>query len=579
MAHLIGWLHLSDIHFGDGSTAHQLDKEQVLERLIEDLEFLVTSGAVTIDYVLITGDITYSGGRLSDDEFDRAEVWLRRVLATVGLTPDRLLAIPGNHDASVHGEDDDDLRYVLESLRRSGGESIDNLSTAYRDLLVRRFMPYNRFASKFGGPSSPLGSPLHWWREIASAAVPELKIAIAGLNTAATTALGDNQGHLQLGQTPLAEWERRGARRKIVFALTHHPLTPDWLLDYPTVHQRFEQRVDVHLAGHVHELDVETLRRGERKPMLTVVSGAVHGAEREEVSHGYSLGELMADDGEAVVRVWPRYFYPSKQEFDRHAELLPRGADYSEHPLGGKAKHLVQQHVGTLTRIRTSPASVRGRMDDLDSLIGAIDEPDLLKFATDVVAETHGSLRRLALMKQTPELTAGAYYTFLLPLIEAACAGSSIWAISTMMTVEWTDDPYEVRFLRANLEAADRGVAVERIFVVASDQFASILDNPAVRAQVDHPAITTLVVIRERLEATDVRLLGRIGPGLIAFGEELVVVDRHNEDGRARGYGTYLADEISSWKRTYLELREHATDLTAEIAGLNRNQVGADERR
>lgn len=190
-----------------------------------------------------------------------------------------------------------------------------------------------------------------------------------------------------------------------------------------------------------------------------------------------------------------------------------------------------------------------------------MEEDSLKRFASSAISELHGSLSRLALMKQTPELTSGRYYAFLLPLIEERESGSEIWAISTMMAVEWTDDPYESSFLAANIQAADRGVAVERIFVVPEACIEDLSNNAAVLAQARHETMSTLLVVRERLNESDPRLLARIGPGILAFDDELVLVDRHNNEGLARGYATYMPEEVASWHETYLELRAHAQKL------------------
>ena len=194
--------------------------------------------------------------------------------------------------------------------------------------------------------------------------------------------------------------------------------------------------------------------------------------------------------------------------------------------------------------------------DELRTLIAEVEKSGRLRpFAEALLGETVGALKKLAFLGETPELSAGAYYDFLVPLIDDAAPGSEIWALSTMMTIEWTDDPFEREFLRANLDAAERGVRIERIFVVPESNVLTFRENPAVAAQIAKRNLSTLYVVRERLAISDRRLLGQIGPGIIAFDDELVLVDRHSEEGGGqwgcnntpRG-GTSMATDISGAK-------------------------------
>lgn len=322
--------------------------------------------------------------------------------------------------------------------------------------------------------------------------------------------------------------------------------------------------MDIHLCGHVHDASVETLRRGGSNPVVTVVSGAAHG-EAGPISHGYSFGALELEKEAVHVRVWPRYFYPLKQDFDRHSELLPRSQESVTHPLGERGSRLLlagRESQGAVpASLATREASLDARMNELRSLMPAVQGEALTRFASSTLGDVLRALRRLALMKQTPELSAGAYYDFVLPIINARPPGSRIWAISTMMSVEWTDDPYEQQFLESNLSAADRGVVVERIFVTPASEIESLRVSDPIIAQVRHPGIRTWVVTREKLAASDWNLLGRIGPGILAFDEELVLVDRHSADGLARGFGTFMREDIEDWARTFRELRAHASPL------------------
>ena len=352
----------------------------------------------------------------------------------------------------------------------------------------------------------------------------------------------------RLGQAPLVGIEQEGAARSLVILLTHHPLTSDWISTRARSVPALNNASDVHLCGHVHGASSEQRRRGFGGGLVTVVSGAAHG-EEGEIGHGYSFGALEVGAGARWVRVRPRIFHQGKQEFDRHSDILPRGSESAEHRMGDKAQRLAVAH-RLLGIGLPSP-------DELRTLIAEVEKSGRLRpFAEALLGETVGAPKKLAFLGETPELSAGAYYDFLEPLIDDAAPGSEIWALSTMMTIEWTDHPFEREFLFANLDAAERGVRIQRIFVVPESNVLTFRENPAVAAQIAKRNLSTLYVVRERLAISDRRLLGQIGPGIIAFDDELVLVDRHSEEGGG----------VWGWKNTPRGGMSMATDISGAKA-------------
>ena len=559
MASILNWIHISDIHFGDGTHRHLIDKNQILERMLEDIEYLSIDESTSPDCIFITGDISYSGGSRSGDEFEKATGWIDRLLEKIKLNRSQVFVVPGNHDLDLSNDESRELKYMLESLR-SGSALLDNLEVESFEALRLRYQKFSEFSSQFAEVET-FGSIGHWSKRIESSSDSPVQVRIFGLNTSSITKIRDNEGKLQIGLEALPEKNTD----EIFLALTHHPVSEEWLRDHSSIQRRFTQRFQIHLCGHVHNQEIEELRCGGLSSLLTVISGASHGEEGEETGYGYSFGSLVVEEDEIVARIWPRKFYLDKQEFDRHAELLGRGSDYSEHLIEKISPHSLRSTTSSDGAIREQVEkvnSLEGVLSSLNYLLNQIDHQDLVSYANQALNDVDGALRRLAHMKQTPELTAGAYYRFVNRKIEDYPSGGAIWAISTMMSVEWTDDPYEKRFLKANIDAANRGVKIERIFVVPENIVDELLDDKAIKIQVEHKNLSALLVVKERLAEFDVDLLNKIGPGLIAFDEEVVMVDRHNDDGRVRGFGTFHQSEVESWKNTYWNLREHAIPLT-----------------
>jgi 3',5'-cyclic AMP phosphodiesterase CpdA/CheY-like chemotaxis protein len=92
----INILHLSDLQFGDPEFDNSLSESFVgsLRRSIVDKEI------ATIDFIAITGDVSYSG---SPKQYEQAYKWIDNLcLNIIGDNySDRLLLVPGNHDMNL----------------------------------------------------------------------------------------------------------------------------------------------------------------------------------------------------------------------------------------------------------------------------------------------------------------------------------------------------------------------------------------------------------------------------------------------------------------------------------------------
>jgi 3',5'-cyclic AMP phosphodiesterase CpdA len=103
--------------------------------------------------------------------------------------------------------------------------------------------------------------------------------------------------------------QRLDSTQDVVVVLSHHPL--DWLNEdeqnYLSVWMR--ANADLHLRGHVHEANSESVTLGSGEQLVTLTAGAVH-AERDiggtQTPHGYNVASLLLGDNATLsVRVWP----------------------------------------------------------------------------------------------------------------------------------------------------------------------------------------------------------------------------------------------------------------------------------
>ena len=200
-----------------------------------------------------------------------------------------------------------------------------------------------------------------------------------------------------------------------------------------------------------------------------------------------------------------------------------------------------------------------------------IPEPEFLRVKAGILSSTRDELLRLANEKSSGDLSSGPYYRWLLPMLEDAAPGSTIRALSLMMTCEWDDSPSERQFIELNKAAARRGVRVERIFVMPRGQLVQALRNPAVRwhlMEEDPPNLLGYVVDFDWLARNDKPLAAKLGDGFIDFhGAErrVALVDLHSVDGSIRGAVTMLPAQLAKLREIHDTLLVHAEELSLQL--------------
>ena len=96
-------LHLSDLHFSGSADA---DAKIVIGALLRDIERERKAGTI-IDLIVFSGDLVQAGK--NREAFDEARKdFIERVIAVAGISPDRFVICPGNHDIDRDVVDKDD---------------------------------------------------------------------------------------------------------------------------------------------------------------------------------------------------------------------------------------------------------------------------------------------------------------------------------------------------------------------------------------------------------------------------------------------------------------------------------------
>ena len=149
----ISWLHLSDLHLGK----ELYNERVVLESLLEDIRKQIQINHLSLDFIFITGDLTFSG---QPEEFERGREFITHLSDVAKVSMDDIILVPGNHDIS---------RGNILTVARNSRRYLDNREAVAdiisnveeREIYTRGLLNYNQFiASSFSWAQAVEKSPL-----------------------------------------------------------------------------------------------------------------------------------------------------------------------------------------------------------------------------------------------------------------------------------------------------------------------------------------------------------------------------------------------------------------------------------
>lgn len=322
------FLHLSDIHFNKGTDGVYDSPDADLRNEIElDIQLQKKQLGGRIDYILVTGDIAFSGKRA---EFDHAQRWLQKLCGICGCQGDAVFVTPGNHDAErAEVDKSKSLRDIRELLRRRSDEAAAarELDESLQDTdqgpsLLRPLTEYLLFAEKYGCAISP-ARPF-WDADLVLNDGSILRLR--GLNSVLLSDRHDDprQHKLLLGAASLVLRRDPGVA---YLTMCHHP--PEWLLDADSVRDQLGRRARIQLYGHRHR---QRIRRED--DCLVITAGAVHPERgQRDWEPRYNLLRLAVEEKDGArqlhVQVLQRRFSAQQQRFVSDHD----GTDSEDHVL------------------------------------------------------------------------------------------------------------------------------------------------------------------------------------------------------------------------------------------------------
>lgn len=181
------------------------------------------------------------------------------------------------------------------------------------------------------------------------------------------------------------------------------------------------------------------------------------------------------------------------------------------------------------------------------------------KNITGTSINTDGGAIEFLKNDRTRNLLTGEFYQAINNYFKRLTKESYMWCASTMLEDEWTEEPLEMAFRVANLEAANRGAKLERIFIFSQNKIQEFKNNKTLQIYMQSN-IKTMFVDYEEVLKKEPKLLEIVGEGWDGIDINTLIVDLP-ENSKERGYISRNKEEIKKAYECFKRLKTYAKDL------------------
>ncbi len=182
----------------------------------------------------------------------------------------------------------------------------------------------------------------------------------------------------------------------------------------------------------------------------------------------------------------------------------------------------------------------------------SVTEPKLRSYKEGILDEAIYSLSDLHHNQKTPVLQELEFYKWLKNEFTEADENTTFEIVSMDEELEWTDTPEEREFLDVNIQAAQNGASITRIFVFDHDRLESARKNQGIYQHrvSSRSGLNGFFVDRSTLKRKAPSAFAQAGQGFIIVNRQRVIVDRF-ENNEARGFVTFEPSEVSKYINAY----------------------------
>lgn len=181
------------------------------------------------------------------------------------------------------------------------------------------------------------------------------------------------------------------------------------------------------------------------------------------------------------------------------------------------------------------------------------------KNTTGIALITDGGKIEFNRKERTNNLEIGRFYKAINSYFRKLNKESYLWCASTMLEDEWVETPQEMKFRVINLEVANRGVNVERIFIFSKDKIKEFKENKTLKIYMQSN-IKTLYVDYDEIKEKNPKLLKIVTNGWDGIDKSTLIVDLP-EGTKDRGYISKNTKEVMEAYNCFQELKKYSKNL------------------
>lgn len=268
-------MHLSDMHFGDGTNYSKENVNSIVSAMNDSMT------EIQRVLIIVSGDLTYSGKQNECKKVVRFFEELKQAINTRYQVQDiRFVMVPGNHDVDYNTGVGDRKREGLEAIDKA--VSYDTEISAELEKLQQFYTLSERYRC-FGNKNLLHQKTLNY---------DSVKIQVNLINTAVFSSNDEDQGYHFLRQSDLDRLGEQGDS-DFVFSVMHHPQGWfNWRVS-DQLEAALYERSDLIFVGHKHYEATRTI--SDAKSTVDVLAGGMLSDRGNWESSEFHIGVLDTD--------------------------------------------------------------------------------------------------------------------------------------------------------------------------------------------------------------------------------------------------------------------------------------------
>lgn len=281
-------LHLTDLHFGK---KYLRKGKRMLPSLQTEIERINKKGS--IDFVVFSGDLVYSGSELSAFQ-DAQNEFIDKIITAAGIQKENFILSGGNHDMDAGAE----IKPITEFFERiKSNEELNEIYQKNDDTFKLSYISskqYFEFVSGFYDKDD-----IQELFQVFIRQFGDKKIGFCSLHSPWRSFIGDHSGKLLLPLDVIHEGTERISDCDLKIAVIHHPIEDFRNFNSYEMEDVIFENFDVLLSGHYHKKK-QSIQLTYKTGMLSVSSPATLSGE-DGSTIGFTIIQIELETFDATV--------------------------------------------------------------------------------------------------------------------------------------------------------------------------------------------------------------------------------------------------------------------------------------